>query len=72
MIAKMPINRATIPGHGKSFSAAMTTATAIITNGLIMPSTVMIVIGAAQQKQQDTPCLQPNPKLDLSMRSNLC
>jgi hypothetical protein len=37
MIAEMPTSRATIAGRGKSFSAAMTMATPIITSGFMIP-----------------------------------
>ena len=62
-MAARPTNRAIISGRGRIFSAAMMMATPIITNGFIMPSTVRISIGAAQQRQQAAPCLQPMPKL---------
>jgi len=63
MIAEMPTSRAMMAGRGKSFSAAMIIATTTITSGFIIPSTIIITIGATQQRQQATPCLQPRPKL---------
>ncbi len=63
MTAKIPTTRATVAGHGRSFSAAMITATTTITSGFIIPSTIRIIIGLMQQRQQVAPCAQPRLKL---------
>ena len=41
----------------------MTIATTIITSGFIIPSTIIIVMGATQQTQHAVPCLHPSRKL---------
>ena len=59
-IAERPTIRAMTSGRRRIFPAAMIIATTIITSGFMIPKASWIVIGAAQQRQQATPCLQPS------------